>query len=87
MLSAILIATGLIATAWGCWRGYAAARTSLVPLLRQGEPTRTLVDAARPVHARIRVRLAARNVLLAVAWLGVAMYGLYLTTVGLGMRA
>jgi len=45
------------------------------------------VDASRPVHARTRVRAAARNVLLAVLWLAVAMYGLYLATVGLGARA
>jgi len=87
MLTAVLIATGLFATAWGCWRGYAAARAALVPLLREGEPTRALVDASRPVHARTRVRAAARNVLLAVLWLAVAMYGLYLATVGLGVRA
>ena len=87
MLSAVLIATGLFATAWGCWRGYAAARAALVPLLREGEPTRALVDASRPVHARTRVRVAVRNVVFAVAWLAVAMYGLYLATVGMEARA
>lgn len=87
MLSAVLIATGLIATAWGCWRGYAAARAAMVPLLREGEPTRALVDASRPVHARTRVRVAARNVLVAVLWLAVAMYGLFLATVGMGVPA
>jgi hypothetical protein len=87
MLSAVLIATGLFATAWGCWRGYAAARAALVPLLREGEPTRALVDAARPVHARTRVRVAARNVLVAILWLGVAMYGLFLATAGMGVPA
>ena len=66
MLSAVLIATGLFATAWGCWRGYAAARA---------------------VHARTRVRVAVRNVVFAVAWLAVAMYGLYLATVGMEARA
>ncbi len=87
MLSAILIATGLFATAVGSWRGYAAARAALVPLLRKGEPTRALVDASRPVHARLRVRVAARNVLIAVVWLAVAMYGLFLATVGMGVPA
>ena len=87
MLSAVLIATGLFATSWGCWRGYAAARAALVPLLREGEPTRALVDASRPVHARVRVRVAARNVLVAVTWLAVAMYGLVLATVGMGVPA
>ncbi|HYO42710.1 MAG TPA: hypothetical protein VES19_05870 [Candidatus Limnocylindrales bacterium] len=84
MLSAVLIATGLFATAWGCWRGYAAARAALVPLLREGEPTRALVDASRPVHARVRVRVAARHVVVSVLWLAIAMYGLFLATVGLG---
>ena len=87
MLSAVLIATGLFATAAGCWRGYAAARAALVPLVREGEPTRALVDATRPAHARTRVRVVARNVLVSVAWLAVAMYGLFLATVGSGVRA
>lgn len=84
MLSAVLIVAGLFATAWGCGRGYAAARAALLPLTRVGEPTRALVDAARPAFARTHVRGAVRNVLLAVGWLGVAMYGLYLVTVGMG---
>jgi hypothetical protein len=87
MLSAVLIATGLFATAWGCLRGYAAARAALVPLVRQGEPTRALVEASRPVHARTGVRDAARNVAFAVVWLAVAMYGLFLATVGMGVAA
>ena len=49
-----------------------------MPLVREGDPTRTLIDASRPVHARTRVRLMARNVVLAIAWLTVAMYGLFL---------
>ena len=51
--------------------------------MRDGDPTRSLVDATRPVHARVRVRLAARNVVIAVVWLGIAMYGMYLATVGM----
>jgi hypothetical protein len=39
------------------------------------------------VHARTRVRVAARNVAVAVGWLAVAMYGLYLLTVGLAGQA
>jgi hypothetical protein len=83
MLSAVLVATGLFLVAYGFLRGYAAARAALVPLGRDGEPTRTLVESARPLHARTRVRAAARSLALAVVWLSVAMYGLYLTTVGL----
>ena len=85
MLSAVLIATGLFATAWGCWRGYAAARAALVPFLREGEPTRALVDDARPIHARTWVRAAVRNMVIAIGWLAVAMYGLYLATAGVGV--
>jgi hypothetical protein len=83
MLTAVLVVSGLFTTAFGSWRGYAAARSALVPFVRQGDPTRTLVEAAQPVHARARVRLAVRHVLLAVGWIAVAMYGMYLTTVGL----
>jgi hypothetical protein len=86
MLSAVLLATGLFATAYGCWRGYTAARSALAPLVRDGDPTRTLVESAQPIHARGRVRLAARSATTAVVWLAVAMYGLYLSTVGLAGR-
>jgi hypothetical protein len=83
MTGVVLLASGLFLAGWGSWRGYAAARAALLPLVREGDPTRTLVDATRPVHARTRVRVAARHVLAGVAWLGFAMYGLYLATVGL----
>jgi hypothetical protein len=85
LLSAVLIASGLFATVVGCWRGYLAARAALVPLLRDGEPTRSLIEASRPVHARSRVRIAARQVLVAVLWLSVALYGMYLATVGMAV--
>jgi len=79
-----LILSGLFLAAWGLWRGYVAARAALLPLTRDaGEPTRGLIEASRPVYARTRVRGALRNVLLAVLWLSVAMYGLFLATVGL----
>jgi hypothetical protein len=83
MTALVLIAAGAFLAAWGSWRGYVAARAALVPFVREGEPTRTLVEASRPVHARSRVRIMARHVVAAVAWLSVAMYGLFLTTVGL----
>jgi hypothetical protein len=63
-----LILSGLFLAAWGLWRGYVAARAALLPLTRDaGEPTRGLIEASRPVYARTRV----------------AMYGLFLATVGL----
>jgi hypothetical protein len=82
MTGVVLVSAGVFLAFWGAWRGYGAARAALVPLVRDGDPTRSLVDATRPVHARVRVRLAARNVVAAVVWLGIAMYGMYLATVG-----
>ena len=83
MTAFVLILSGTFAVVWGLWRGYAAARAALLPLVHDGEPTRGLIEASRPVYARTRVRVAARNVAISVAWLGVAMYGLYLLTVGM----
>jgi hypothetical protein len=83
MTGVVLVWAGVFLAFWGAWRGYGAARAALVPLVRDGDPTRSLVEATRPVHARVRVRLAARNGVIAVAWLCIAMYGLYLTTVGM----
>lgn len=79
--------SGFVALAWGSWRGYAAARAAVLPLVRDGDPTRTLIEATRPIHARSRVRIVARHAVLAVVWLSVAMYGLYLLTVGLEVLA
>jgi hypothetical protein len=81
----VLLLSGSIAVAWGCWRGYAAARAALAPIVRDGEPTRGLIESSRPLHERTRVRGAVRQVLLAVLWLSVAMYGLYLATVGMAV--
>jgi hypothetical protein len=83
MTALVLLAAGAFLTAWGSWRGYLSARAALLPLVREGDATRTLIDASRPVHARTRVRIMARHVVLAVGWLAVAMYGLFLVTVGL----
>jgi hypothetical protein len=83
MTGVVLVWSGVFLALWGAWRGYTAARSALLPLVREGDPTRSLVDAARPVRERARVRLAARHAALAVLWLGVAMYGMYLATVGM----
>ena len=82
MLAAVLVVSGVFAIAYGSWRGYVAARTALAPLVREGDPTRTLVEAGRPLHARTRVRIAVRQVAVAVGWLTVALYGLYLAAAG-----
>jgi hypothetical protein len=83
MPSLVLLLCGAVLAVYGSWRGYAGARTALLPLVRAGDPTRDLVDATRPVHARTRVRVAVRHVAGAVGWLTVALYGLYLATTGL----
>ena len=87
MLGLVLVGSGLFATVYGTWRGYVAARSAMLPLMREGDPTRTLIEAGRPIHARSRVRIALRQVMLAVAWLTVALYGMYLATVGTAVGA
>jgi hypothetical protein len=87
MTSVVLVISGLFAVVYGTWRGYAAARQAVLPLVREGDETRTLIEATRPVHERSRVRLAARHAGLSMMWLGMAMYGLYLATVGLAAGA
>ena len=79
----VLILTGTYALAWGLVRGYACARAALVPLVNDGEPTRRLIEAAKPVYERTKVRTSVRSAVSAVAWLVVAMYGLFLVTVGI----
>jgi hypothetical protein len=78
----VLVGCGLTALAIGAWRGYALARDALAPLVHAGDPTRTAIEAARPVHARFRVRLLVRRVAAAAVWLVVALYGLFLVQVG-----
>jgi hypothetical protein len=76
---ATLIATcGIIAAAVGTWRGYVVAREALGPFIHEGEPTRTAIDATRPILARARVRLLIRRGVVAVGWITVALYGLLL---------
>jgi len=87
MVGAVLVMSGVVAVGWGSWRGWASARSALSPLVRDGDPTRTLIESAQPIHARSRLRLAARQVLEAVGWLVISMYGLYLLTVGLTVGA
>jgi hypothetical protein len=80
----VLLLAGSFLVTWGLWRGYVAARAALLPLSRDaGEPTRGLIEASRPVYARTRVRVVVRNLVLGVLWLFIALYGLYLATVGL----
>jgi hypothetical protein len=84
-MSAILLLTGITAIAIGAWRGFVAARIALGPLIHDGDPTRTLIEAGRPVFLRSRVRTFARNFIAALGWLAIAIYGLFLVSVATGM--
>ena len=87
MTGDILVISGLFALVYGTRRGYVAARQAVLPLVRQGDETRTLIEATRPLRERSRMRIAVRHVGLSLLWLGVAMYGLYLATVGVAVGA
>jgi hypothetical protein len=74
----ILILCGSTALTIGVYRSFVLARQALGPIIHEGDPTRTAIDAARPVHERERVRLVAARIAGSLGWLAVAMYGLYL---------
>ena len=78
----LLVGCGLTALMVGAWRGYALTREAVAPFVHAGDPTRSAIEAARPVHARFRVRLFVRRVAVAAAWLVIALYGLYLIQAG-----
>ena len=82
MVGAVLILAGLVLFVAATSRGYGAARAALVPLLSEGDPTRTLIDATRPLRERSRVRVAVRSVAISIGWIVVAGYGLFLASVG-----
>jgi hypothetical protein len=82
MAALVLILSGTYALGWGLVRGYVSARAAVVPMLGDGEPTRHVIEASRPVYERARVRAAMRHAAVAMVWLAVAMYGLFLATVG-----
>jgi hypothetical protein len=78
---------GIVIVAIGGWRSYAMAREALGPIAHEGDPTRTALEAARPILARTRVRLFLRRVAISLAWLLVAGYGLYLVVAGLELTS
>jgi hypothetical protein len=78
----LLTIIGAAVIGLAAWRSYTAVRLAIGPLVHDGEPTRTLVEASRPVHERARVRSFARGVTLSIGWLVVALYGLFLVSVG-----
>jgi len=79
----VLVAIGIAVVALAAWRGYAAVRVAVGPLVHDGDPTRSLIEATRPIHERARIRSFARGVTLSIGWIIVAMYGLFLAAVGL----
>jgi hypothetical protein len=83
----ILETCGLVAVAIGGWRSYVMAREALGPIVHEGDPTRTALEAGQPMLARSRVRLFLRRVALSLAWLIVAGYGLYLVVTGLELAS
>jgi len=74
----VLILCGSTALTIGAYRSVVLAREALGPIVHEGDPTRTAVDDTRPLHERSRVRLFAARVGGSLAWLAVAMSGLYL---------
>jgi hypothetical protein len=78
----LLVTCGLVLAGAGTWSGYRNAREAVVPFVREGDPTRRAIDAARPLHEREATRRFARGVLAAIGWLVLAMYGLYLVSAG-----
>lgn len=85
-MGAILGLCGLTAACLGAWRGYAVAREAISPLIHAGEPTRTAIEATRPLLARARVRLFVRRLTVSIGWIAIALYGLFLASVGLDLR-
>ena len=81
-MSVLLTTCGLVLTGVGTWSGYRNAREAVAPAAHPGDPTRSAIDAARPVHERPAVRRFARSVTAAVAWLVLALYGLFLVSAG-----
>ena len=79
------MACGVTALVLGTWRGYAGVRDALGPIVHDGEPTRTQVESSWPIYRRSRVRRFARRVVVSIGWLSIAMYGLFMVTVGAGL--
>jgi hypothetical protein len=74
----VLQLCGVIAVVIAASRSYAATREAVGPLVHDGDPTRTAIEATRRITDRPRVRLFARRLGVAIGWLAVAMYGLFL---------
>ncbi len=78
----LLTTCGVILAGIGTWSGYRNARDVISPTGRQSDPTRSAIDAAQPLRARIAVRRFARSAAFAVGLLVLALYGLFLASTG-----
>ena len=87
MIGLVLLSCGALAVVLGATRGYAAARQAIAPLIHAGDPTRTAIEATRPVLARPRVRLFVRRLVISMGWIALGLYGLFLASVGLDLQA
>jgi hypothetical protein len=74
----VLQLCGLVAVVIAASRSYAATRAAVGPFVHDGDPTRTALEATRRITDRPRVRLFARRLVVAIGWLVVTMYGLFL---------
>jgi hypothetical protein len=81
-MGALLVTCGVLLAAIGTWSGYRNARAAIMSAIPAGDPTRTAIDAARPLHARTAVRRFARSVAVSLGWLALALYGLFLASAG-----
>ena len=86
-MGVVLVGCGAVLTAVGMWRGHALARRAVAPFVREGEPTRTAIEALRPLPMRPRFRLFVTRVGLSLVWLAVAFYGLFLVAASQGRPA
>ena len=86
MIGLVLVCCGALGVLLGASRGYAVARQAIAPLVHVGDPTRTAIEATRPLSERPRVRLFVRRLAVSIGWIAVALYGLFLASVGLEVR-
>ena len=78
MARLVLQLCGVIAVVIAAARSYAVTREAVSPLVHDGDPTRSAIEATRRMTDRPRFRLFARRLAVAIGWLTVAMYGLFL---------
>lgn len=78
----LLTTCGVILAEIGTWSGYRTTSDAIAPLGRQSDPTRSAIDAVRPLHARIAVRRFARSAAFAAGWLVLALCGPFLASSG-----